>query len=503
MKYVSASAQDAMLNQSNGSVMGGNPSSPLPAVSSKFQRTSFITGIKAYYASLLTVGVVMPVIASFIAVGIYLFTNPPVTGCDNSVTPACNSSLDLALHALLFSSLFTAILWLLIAIPASNVCTARGANPRNYSFLLSRLHQLQAMLGLSDDSEGNAEDIRCAMKAKGYDEKKDRHTWDVVEEACACCVDIERKFSAYPSGRTWSMGTEYNIVWALLHHAEEALIEAADFDSLLRTAKHDFMAIQGSRIDGKDELLADILRAVVALKLSPREGEEYLKVQQPDKLRVTLSQLTDLIHRPCSQYSGDEASGEKNEVTSSNCLAAARCTLREVRSTLNAYRDKRWEGLVSQRGRLLKAIAVTGIVTYAFVCFVLANGPQPSLILASTLFYMVGAVAGLFVRFYRESKGNASTDDFGLSTIRLLSIPLLSGLAGIAGAIAVILLPDLTSQASAFALPSSIKSLLTPQFLLAAAAFGASPNLVIKGLQDKADKYETELQSSKASESKT
>ena len=113
---------------------------------------------------------------------------------------------------------------------------------------------------------------------------------------------------------------------------------------------------------------------------------------------------------------------------------------------------------------------------------------------------MIGAGAGLFLRFYRESQGSTSTDDFGLSTIRLLSIPLLSGLAGIAGAIAVILLPDLTIQAHASGIPTTISDLLTPQILLTAAAFGASPNLVIRGLKEKADKYESELRSSKAAE---
>jgi len=445
----------------------------------------------------------MPVIASFIAVGLYLFMKPPIAGCNNPTAQVCNDSLTLALQALLFSSLFTGLLWLVIAIPACNICTARGANPRNYSLLLSRLHQLQASLGLKDDCEGTAEDITSAMRAKGFDEKKDKHTWDVVKEAGVCCMDVSQKFCRYPAGRTWSMGTEYNIAWMLLHHAEEAMLEAADFDELMREAKHDFMAIQGSQIDGKDELLADILRAVAALKLPPKAVEAYLKEQQPDKLCVTVSQLTELMHRPGAQSPDVETADQKKEDTHcfpDKALAAARGTLREVRSTLNAYRDKRWEGLVSQRSRLLKAVAVTGIVTYAFVCFVLATGPQPNIILASTLFYMVGAVAGLFVRFYRESKGSASTDDFGLSTIRLLSIPLLSGLAGIAGAIAVILLPDLTYQTSSFALPTNINALLTPQFLIAAAAFGASPNLVIKGLQEKADKYETELQSSKAAE---
>ncbi len=51
--------------------------------------------------------------------------------------------------------------------------------------------------------------------------------------------------------------------------------------------------------------------------------------------------------------------------------------------------------------------------------------------------------------------------------------------------------------------PKSGKSQLyigvnNPRLLLAAAIFGVTPNLVIKGLQQKADEYATELKSSTA-----
>ena len=285
------------------------------------------------------------------------------------------------------------------------------------------------------------------------------------------------------------------------------MIEVTDVDTALRGAKHDFLAIQGSQIDSKDGLLADVIRAVAVLKLPPDEAEEYLKEHQPGKMPVTLSQLTELIHHSSGVVSNK---GVENAHPKTEAEAAARITLREVRSTLNSFRDNRWEGFVRQRGRLLRAIAVTGIVTYVSICFVLASGPPPDFILAATLFYIVGAIAGLFVRFYHESRSSTPVDDFGLTTIRLLAIPLLSGLAGIWGALLVILLPDLafqfSSQASTAVLQSSIfrglndiQYLLSPQFLLAAAVFGATPNLVIQGLQRRAEEYASELKSSTAS----
>ena len=460
--------------------------------------------LKAYSAALVTVGVMMPVIASLVAAGLYLFH----TSLDSVISAILKTG---AFNALIFSSLFTGALWLVVAIPFSFLCTARNANPRNYSLLSSRLHQLQVSLGLKDGVDVTSEEFNTIMKASGFDKESDRHTWSVMQEAYVCYMDISRRLKSFSTGLLWSAGTGYNIAWALLHHAEEAMIEVTDIDTAIRGAKHDFLAIQGSQIDSKDGLLADVVRAVAVLKLQPKEAEEYLKEHQPGKMPVTLSQFTELIHHSNASPLAEAVAkkGVENAHPKTRAETAARITLREVRSTLNNFRDKRWEGFVRQRGRLLRAIAVTGIATYVSICFVLASGPPPDFILAATLFYIVGAIAGLFVRFYHESRGGTPVDDFGLITIRLLAIPLLSGLAGMWGALLVILLPDLafqfSSQMSFAALQSSIAKglndinyLLSPQFLLAAAVFGATPNLVIQGLQRKAEEYATELKSSTA-----
>ena len=190
--------------------------------------------------------------------------------------------------------------------------------------------------------------------------------------------------------------------------------------------------------------------------------------------------------------------------------AVARVMLREVRGTLNNFRDQRWEGIVRQRSRLMMSIVVTGIITHALLCVITLTNPPPVLrlnLLAAALFYIIGAASGVFVRFYSESQGGASVDDFGLSTTRLMAIPLLSGLAGVGGVfvlggLAILGGPALfninTAQSMSFGLARLFSP--DPQFLLAAAIFGVTPNLLIKGLQQKAQEYESELKSSKAAE---
>jgi hypothetical protein len=322
----------------------------------------------------------------------------------------------------------------------------------------------------------------------------------------------------------------------LLHHAEEALIEVQDVETVVREAQHDFLAIEGSKMDGQDELLEDVVQAVTVLK---PEALVYFKEHQPAKSVAMLSQQAQLKNQPAA--SPDNASRKKtgahfpwtllnNHFSPSSHAAgknnvdadaqakaekaevAARGALREVRGTLNDFRDQRWEGMVRQRGRLMMAIAVTGILTHALLCIIVLTNPPPLLhnqILAAALFYMMGAVAGLFVRFYAESQGGSSVDDFGLSTTRLMAIPLLSGLAGIGGIFALGALAFFTGSAfqsnEVQSMNFNLSNLFSPdpKFLIAAATFGVTPNLLIRGLQQKAQEYESDLKSSKAAETQT
>jgi hypothetical protein len=442
---------------------------------------SFKTGFHAYIASLIIVGTFIPIVASLITVVIYL-------------TPL--SKLTSAWDPLLYGICFTGILWFAAAFPVCAICTAQGANPRNYALLQSRLHQLQASIDLKDYDDGPYPEIHSlntVLENAGFDENKNKHRWEVGKEVFACCIDISCKLYKFPSGLLWAIGSGYNCLWMLLHHAEEAMIELSDVGTVIRGAKHDFLSIQGSMLSGRDGLLDDVIHSVAVLK------PEALTYFQEQTLSKRGMERRKVIKSGTSsqklQAADDTSDREQLEI-------AARLTLREVRSTLNDFRDKRWEGLVRQRNHLLKSIAVTGLATYVLLAvIILSFNLISSIVLTDQKFlqegviiYLIGAMSGLFVRFYSESQGGTTIDDFGLTTTRLVATPLLSGLAAIGGVLFTQILGSIAAQNSV----PDLFTLKQVQILLTAAVFGASPNLFIKGLQKQANDFEADLQSSKA-----
>src|SRR5262249_19362768 len=126
-------------------------------------------------------------------------------------------------------------------------------------------------------------------------------------------------------------------------------------------------------------------------------------------------------------------------------LGAARTTLGEIRHTINAFRDDSWAGLVRTRNRLLVAITGSGGVTFLLLVTALSVRPQQPTpisladpLLGASVFYLVGAIVGLFNRMYSESNNaTVEVEDYGLTLARIGLTPLLSGLAAIAGVLVV------------------------------------------------------------------
>jgi hypothetical protein len=181
--------------------------------------------------------------------------------------------------------------------------------------------------------------------------------------------------------------------------------------------------------------------------------------------------------------------------------AGARTAIHEVRRTLNQFRGNLWEELVRARNQLLGTIALVGLATHLLLCFAILIDRErlnAGNIQAATVFYIVGAVTGLFARFYREFANNRAVDDYGLSLTRLVATLPLSGLAGVGGVLISVLLYDTLggNMPSGQIRLSTIFNLDDLRYLIIAAIFGLTPNLILQSLQAQTEKYVTALQRS-------
>ena len=185
----------------------------------------------------------------------------------------------------------------------------------------------------------------------------------------------------------------------------------------------------------------------------------------------------------------------------------ARSALREVRRTINEFRKGLWEGLVTTRNQLIGTTIITGLPAYVMLCFAIITGAPQASIMAATIFYMVGALTGLFGRLYIESKTDTAADDYDLTLARIVVTPVLAGLAAVGGVLLTTILsltvlksPALQSSTSQLEL-GTIYNLNSNAFgIIIAAVFGLTPNLFINILQDKAKGLTDQLQKSSASE---
>ncbi|HYX49213.1 MAG TPA: hypothetical protein VE843_05695, partial [Ktedonobacteraceae bacterium] len=180
----------------------------------------------------------------------------------------------------------------------------------------------------------------------------------------------------------------------------------------------------------------------------------------------------------------------------------AREAIRQVKHALNIYQDSLRRTLVRGRNIIYIAIALTACITYFLLCAVILWRSDPLAMGSVTVYYMIGAITGLFVRFYNEANNKndgAPPDDYGLLISRLIATPLLSGLAAVGGVLVTASLPALSgpSVKDTPELNIILNGTISLEYLIAAAIFGYAPNLIVGNLQQRASKYSTDLQSSK------
>jgi hypothetical protein len=422
---------------------------------------------KAYGATLFLMGSVVHSVASIVTVALFFVLSLP-------------PSLSLW-FVCVCGSVSTYIVFLIIAIFCySSVGTVQGAGMRSFGQLRTRLCQLRARfdaLGIRGESSVAFadEDFSNAAGVEAYR-----------------CYECARWYlQEHRAGLRWVTGMGYINAWGLVHRSEEALVKVEPAEIVFRGAVHDRLAMQDSKIGKRDELLNKLTTA--AMDLYP-EGAIYF-IDDSQLLRK-IAEVVNKIHAAQPPVDIDDLKSNSRERQN-----AARMMLGEIRRTLNEYRDNLWESILRERNRLMNTIAVTGLVTHILLCITIVMmgiiHAEKTLLMAATAYYVVGAIAGLFLRFWNEINSDNAMEDFGLSMARLLAIPLLSGLAGIGGVLISLLLSDiLTSSGQAITFADMFR--FDPNYFLTAAAFGLAPDLLIRGLQQKVAKYSSELRKSKS-----
>jgi hypothetical protein len=187
---------------------------------------------------------------------------------------------------------------------------------------------------------------------------------------------------------------------------------------------------------------------------------------------------------------------------------AAREVLRQVRRAINKFRDERRTGIVRARNRLLRTVTLTGFVTFLLVGLAAYTHVAHAHLIAGATFYLVGAIVGLVNQLYLDARTEAATEDYGLSVVRLLYTPTISGLAALGG---VLIIPALSVVVNS-STPGEVGHALNVPALaeifdlqkrpfgpVLAAIFGMSPAVLISRLQQESERYKAELKSSEAS----
>jgi hypothetical protein len=296
------------------------------------------------------------------------------------------------------------------------------------------------------------------------------------------------------SGPDWILGSGYISVWSLVHRAQELLLLVAPTPHVIAGALYDEQRLTGSQIDNNDQLLSKLRLALARLDAN---AANYLN------------------GRPSVAAAAADAASDAAAAASDDAKLLARVALREVRQTINDFRDTSWAAIVRSRNHLMATMTATGLATYLGLALTIAitgqmhaTNPASDAVLAAAAYYLLGSMVGLFNRLSIESNAQNDVEDYGLTVARLSLTPVLSGLAAVGGVFitavaasgvaSAVLSQSGAGAGAGFNLPSlaTVYSLsANPLGLLLAAIFGFSPNMLIGALQAQADRYTSALKS--------
>ncbi len=360
--------------------------------------------------------------------------------------------------AIVIGLVVTLAAWLVLALLTRGGALAPGANTSSYERLRAIVADLRAELPAP--VEGRLSTFRA--NAEGQ--------LDEIDATLA-----ERRFADL----RWVRGVGYVELWRRTHSAEEALLKVASREYVVEAAVRVWKRLDGSEIKDKTTQSATLKKALAII--APSAAAALDGTTSADK--------------PESADASDATSME------------ARALIAETSLAVGEYREDKYAGLVAVRNLAAVATVVLGLLAYGLLSLSLIGGAMDGAVDAGVAFFLVGALVGLFGRIWADQGATKEVEDYGLSLIRLLQAPLLSGLAAL---IAVVLFPMLFAASIKEALDLSTdvppKLRLSQVFdlthfsfgVVLAAIFGLSPGALVDRLKQTAEDYKKDLLSTKA-----
>lgn len=356
------------------------------------------------------------------------------------------------------------VLWLFAAWLMRQQMLPENSNPIQYAHLLAWQSQFAP---------------KCRLVSLHAPAKE-----EALDEAQSAYKRFKEEFGKMLGGR-WTTQSGYLTLYRLRHRAEEAWIGYAPKAVVVAEAWNARLSLWDSKLDEKNrsELQRGLDMAIMLL--DPKAWWKYL----PDDERNPILQLLNGQKRL-----GSPLSRLLPHVSSTD--DSARNIVRHAIASINAYQDDRYGQLLDIRSQLAAAGVCIGGLSYLLTVFGVVLQPAnverwPELMLGAGTLYLVGAAFGLMYRLYDESKSRPTVEDFGLSTLRILTTPVLSGFAGVAGALFMSIVLNSGTVLQLFDLASH------PNGLLYAAIFGLTPNVLINYMHRQANKYIREIESVK------
>ncbi|MCA1569832.1 MAG: hypothetical protein LC798_05820 [Chloroflexi bacterium] len=335
---------------------------------------------------------------------------------------------------------------------------AEKVNARMYADILEKHRAVSVRLTCAEKSS------RAGCGA--VDEAREHVHWVGKELGVAAPEREER-------GREWWSGYGYASAWMALHRAEEALLLVADSAELVGVVLHDRLRTSNSPLAHLRQRVtdsqADLDRIATAVSPSHRTG---------------------FMRRLAVDTASDRAARVRTEVAA-------------VRRAINEFRDSRWDGLARARNRLNYTTALTAWTGYLLLILSLGLQASREAAAAAAVFFLIGALIGLFAQLRLDAQREEVVEDFGMAAARLRQTVVASGIAAVAGVLIVTIAAGATGTsegAGTDTLGGVFNLDANPAQLLIAAVFGLSPALLIERLTASADQYRADLKETETGE---